>query len=681
MKKIKTPFNSVLVANRGEIACRILRTCRRLGLHTVAVYSDADAGARHVREADEAVHIGPPEAVNSYLRVDALIDAAQRTRAGAIHPGYGFLSEKSALPRACEENGIVWIGPRAELIDQMGSKIESKRIAADADVQSVPGYHGEDQEPVRLQEEARRIGFPVLIKASAGGGGKGMRRVDVESEFLQALALAKQEALRAFADDRVLIEKLILHPRHLEVQLLGDRHGGLVHLFERECSVQRNYQKVIEEAPAAFLPEIVRTRLFEAALKLGRRIRYDSLGTVEFVLDKDSDQPYFLEMNTRLQVEHPVTEQITGLDLVELQLRVAAGETLPEELSRIEPRGWAIEARVNCEDPAHDYRPQLGKVSRCHEPALAGVRVECGIAAGSEVGPYYDSMVAKIIGHGAGRATALARLDAGLAQFEVLGVGTNQRFLRDLLARPAFSSRALTTRFLPEEFPQGWQVSAELDELALAALALATPGLDLAPQAAPWARRDAFRNMGPAGRAVSTAFELKLDDGREAVQVHLQRVGAAWEVRIGSGRVLSLAVSRTDDGVELSDATGVTGTTRFAIQSDLRAGSVTAWHQGLRWHAAVRSLLEALADVGKGASTGAAGEIRASIPGVVTTLNVSEGQAVEAGDVVIVMEAMKLIFNLQASVSGIVGSVDCTVGGVVGAGQLLLSIVPPPAPN
>ncbi|MGQ0503416.1 MAG: ATP-binding protein [Panacagrimonas sp.] len=672
---MKRSFESVLIANRGEIACRIIRTCRRLGLQTIAVYSDADRNARHVREADTALRIGPAEAANSYLRVDGLMDAALKSRAGAIHPGYGFLSEKTQLVRACTEHGIAWVGPRAEVIEQMGSKIESKHLAIQAGVQPVPGYHGEDQAPARLAEEARRIGFPVLIKASAGGGGKGMRRVDEAAGFTAALELAKQESLRAFGDDRVLIEKLITRPRHLEVQLAGDQHGGLIHLFERECSVQRNYQKVIEEAPAAFLSPLARQRLFDAALVLGRAIRYDSLGTVEFVLDENSDQPYFLEMNTRLQVEHPVTEQITGLDLVELQLRIAAGEPLPLEQSQVQARGWAIEARINCEDPAHNYRPQLGVVGAYREPAIEGVRVESGIREGSEVGPYYDSMVAKIIGSGAGRATALRRLDQGLAQFEAVGVGTNQRFLRELLARPAFSEKVLTTRFLSEQFAEGWRLPADLDRLALAALAFAAlddAGRDSA--SLPWARRSGFRTMARAGRVTWAAFEVRVDEA-EAVAVRLRPDGAQWQVQVGE-QALRLKLARVaSDRIRIIDCDGVGQAAEFALETDPRAGTLRVSHQGLRWNARVRSQLAALADVGKGASA-SAGEIRAGIPGVVTAVHVSEGQAVAAGDVVVVMEAMKLIFHLQAGIDGIVAALGCKPGQPVAVNELLVSIAP-----
>ena len=362
------PIRSVLIANRGEIALRVMRTCRRLGIRTIAVYSDADADAVHARAADEAIRIGPAPARASYLDMDAVLAAAKRSGADALHPGYGFLSENGSFVRRCEEAGLIFVGPSVASVEKMGSKIESKRIAEAAGVPVVPGYHGGAQDLHSLAQAAERIGFPVLIKASAGGGGRGMRRVDHAKEFEAGLAGAKAEALAAFGDDAVLLEKFILNPRHLEVQLAGDRAGGLVHLFERDCSVQRNNQKVLEEAPAPNLPDAVRSKLYDAALSLGRAIGYDSVGTIEFIMDQGSGSPYFLEMNTRLQVEHPVTELITGLDLVELMIRVAAGEKLPFQQKDVKLDGWAMEARVYAEDPFRNFLPSTGRLVKYREP-------------------------------------------------------------------------------------------------------------------------------------------------------------------------------------------------------------------------------------------------------------------------------------------------------------------------
>src|SRR6201996_4264604 len=431
------PIGSVLIANRGEIAVRVMRTCARLGIRTIAVYSDADAQAPHVKAADEAIRIGPPPARASYLDIDAILTAAKQAGADAIHPGYGFLSENANFVKRCEAAGLIFVGPSARAVEQMGSKIESKRIAEAAGVPTVPGYHGDDQSEATLAREANRIGFPVLIHAAAGGGGRGMRRVDAAAEFKPALVAAKAEAEAAFGDSSVLLEKFVLNPRHLEVQLFGDRTGNLVHLFERDCSVQRNNQKLLEEAPAPNLPANVRAELFDAALKLGRTIDYDSAGTVEFIMDRDSDAPYFLEMNTRLQVEHPVTEFITGIDLVEWQLLAAAGEKLPLTQEQIRARGHAIEARITAERADLGFQPATGTLSVVDAPR--GVRFDSGVETGSEVSLYYDSMLAKLIAHGTDRAAALARLTKGLSELTLLGIPTIQPFLRDASREQLFA--------------------------------------------------------------------------------------------------------------------------------------------------------------------------------------------------------------------------------------------------
>ena len=578
-------FESVLIANRGEIACRIARTCRRLGIRSIAVYSDADAGARHVREADSAVRIGPPDATRSYLDADTIIAAALVAGASAIHPGYGFLSESTKLVERCNDNGIIWIGPRAEVIEKMGSKIESKRIAAKAGVPCVPGYHGDNQEPQHLLAQAREIGVPLLIKASAGGGGKGMRRVDDLADFATQLGLAKQEALRAFGDERVLIEKRIPRPRHREVQLAGDQHGNLVHLYERECSIQRNYQKVIEEAPAPRLPAAVRTQLLDAALKLGREIGYDSLGTVEFVLGEGAETPYFLEMNTRLQVEHPVTETVTGLDLVEWQIRIAHGETLPLEQPAISVSGWAIEARVNCEDPARGHRPELGTVGRYVEPSGAGMRTDSGIAGGSEIPSQYDSMVAKLIGSGATRAEAVDRLRDALAGFEAAGIGTNQSLLCAIVEHPLFRAGRLTTGFLGEAFAGGWagdasalrdaRIAAALDALRRSARVSDTGG---APDY--WQRQSGYRFMAAAGRRAEARLRVELEG--ETVALAIARDGDAWQVRFDDEAPLRIRAEwPAADQLILTPAHGTAR--RFTLGADHDVTVVN--HLGTRWHA------------------------------------------------------------------------------------------------
>ena len=462
-------IKSILIANRGEIAVRIIRTCQRMGIRAIAVYSEADRYAPHVALADQAVLIGPAESAQSYLNAEAIITAAQRTGADAIHPGYGFLSESEVLIAACEREAITFIGPHREAIRLMGSKIESKSLAEKAGVATIPGYHGADQSESALAKAAEEIGFPIMIKASAGGGGRGMRRINSSEQLVAELPQAKQEALSGFGDDSVLLEKLIASPRHIEVQLAADKQGNIVHLFERECSIQRNHQKVIEEAPAAFLDEEQRAQLFRDAIILGKAIRYDSLGTVEFLLDHDTGETYFLEMNTRLQVEHPVTEAITVLDLVEWQIRIAAGEDLPATQEQIKAKGWAIEARVNAEDPANNYRPETGPINLYREPSCADVRVDSGIRQNSVISPYYDPMLAKVIGQGTDREQARQALIRGLGEFTIAGTGTNLEFLSSILRHVNFSAGALTTNYLKDTFTDGWKKPPGNDTLLICA--------------------------------------------------------------------------------------------------------------------------------------------------------------------------------------------------------------------
>ena len=622
-------FNTILIANRGEIACRIARTCARLGIRSIAVYSDADADARHTHEADEAIRIGPADAAASYLDADAIIAAAKAIGADAIHPGYGFLSERPVLAELCAHTGIAWIGPRPEAIKAMGSKIAAKRIAQAAAVPSVPGYHGDDQSIERLQQEAERIGFPLLIKASAGGGGKGMRRVDTHVDFSTRLAEAKHEAQRAFGDADVLLERLIRRPRHLEVQLAGDHHGRLVHLFERECSVQRNYQKLIEEAPAARLTGGIREKLYTRALAIGRAIGYDSLGTIEFVLEEGTDEPYFLEMNTRLQVEHTVTEAITGLDLVEWQIRVAAGEALPIAQEAITQRGWAIEARVNCENPAAGYRPELGTITRYVEPVAPGLRVDSGVQIGMTIPPNYDSLIAKVIAWGGTRGLAIDRLAAGLADYEIDGVGTNQLFLRDILLHDNFRNGSLTTRFIDEAFPDGWRPHPAIAEDVRIAAAFALLAQERAAQSSaasafsPWSADSAFRTMRAAGRHGGAQFVLESDNA-EACDVELQPESTYWRVQVGDAAIDvsarwdepdSLAIARLGDAPRTYRITrGPEGTTVA------HRGVVERFRALSRLEAMARMAVEGVAIVS---------DIKASMPGLVTAIEVEAGATVD----------------------------------------------------
>ncbi|WP_281078004.1 acetyl-CoA carboxylase biotin carboxylase subunit, partial [Variovorax paradoxus] len=452
-------FKKILIANRGEIACRVAATARRMAIRTVAVYSDADAHANHVRACDESVHLGGSAPKDSYLRWEKILEAAKATGAEAVHPGYGFLSENEEFAQACADAGLVFIGPPPSAIKAMGLKAESKQLMEKAGVPLVPGYHGHDQDPALLQREADRIGYPVLIKASAGGGGKGMRAVDKAADFEAALASCKREAINSFGDDAVLIEKYVQRPRHIEIQVFGDSHGNYVYLFERDCSVQRRHQKVLEEAPAPGMTEAMRQQMGEAAVAAARAVDYVGAGTVEFIVEqRDGGEMnfFFMEMNTRLQVEHPVTEAITGLDLVEWQLRVAAGGTLPAQQSELRIHGHAIEARICAENPDNNFLPATGTLRIYRKPQATAfqrsrVRIDDGVREGGEISPFYDSMIAKLIVHGATRDEALARLDAALAQTHIVGVATNVQFLRGVLATESFSKANLDTALIERE--------------------------------------------------------------------------------------------------------------------------------------------------------------------------------------------------------------------------------------
>ncbi|MGE3773171.1 MAG: biotin carboxylase N-terminal domain-containing protein [Gammaproteobacteria bacterium] len=665
-------FSKLLIANRGEIACRIIRSCRRLGIQTVAVYSDADADARHVRDADERVRIGPASARESYLDVRAILRAAMQTGAEAIHPGYGFLSEKLDLIDACASAGLVFVGPHRDAIARMGSKIESKGLAREVDVACIPGYDGEDQRAERLYEEALAIGFPLLIKASAGGGGKGMKRVDDRTQLRERLREARAEAMAAFGDDEVLLERCILRPRHVEVQLLGDRHGNLVHLYERECSIQRHYQKLIEEAPAAHLSDAIRARLFEAAVALGRRIGYDSAGTVEFVLDADrGDEPYFLEMNTRLQVEHPVTELTTGIDLVEQQIRVASGEKLAFTQAEVHRRGWAIEARVNAEVPEEGYRASFGGVQIYREPELAGVRVDSGIDARSEITPHYDSMLAKVIGHGATRGTALMRLAGGLRQLRIEGIRTNQALLVDLLARPAFRE-VLTTRFLAELFPDGYSVPDALVRSLAAAAAAAWAAVTQRRCAndTPLTTLIGFRLSAPAGLLASTSVHLLA--GNEASQAARVEWLSAQQLRVTScGQTLSASV------VQIEGASALLEVAQREFHVRLHADAVTVWSDGV--HASYRILPDVLHPPPSSRVEQSGNRLIAELPGLVNQVLVQVGQQVQAGEPVLVLEAMKLFHTLVAPFDASVASVEVEEGATVDKGAELLIFEPQPS--
>jgi 3-methylcrotonyl-CoA carboxylase alpha subunit len=659
-------IRSLLIANRGEIAIRIMRSCARLGIRTVAVFSDADRGARHVALADEAVRIGPAPARDSYLRPDVLVQAALRTGAEAIHPGYGFLSEKPELARLCTAAGLVWVGPSADRIEAMGAKIGAKRIAECAGVASVPGYAGEDQSLPRLLEEARRLGFPLMVKASAGGGGKGMRVVRTEGELRPALDLARQEAAAAFGDGSLLIEKLVERPRHLEVQVAGDRHGNVVHLFERDCSVQRHHQKLLEEAPAPGLPERLRVMLLERGVALARAIAYDNLGTVEFILGEGQEEPWFLEMNTRLQVEHTVTEAITGLDLVEWQIRLACGEALPLRQDEIHRRGHAIEARVTAEQAAQGFRPDTGPVVLYREPE--GVRIDSGIAAGADVTSHYDSLLAKVIAWGETRGDAHARLLAALRNFVILGPATTLPFLADAVAHPLFAGGEATTSFIADAFATGWRPGSDHRALARAAAAAfaATTGGTEAGTPTFWSRLAGFRVLAPAGGLAETA--LLVSDGEETVQVVVAALpDGRYRVRSPDGE--------TDIRLDRHGATpAVEVDGRVLPVACGRIGNLLRIRCGGEEHAF--TITPQVLAAGGGAAAHRSGAVSAPMPGVIAEVRVADGDAVTAGQVVVVLESMKLFTPLAAETAGTVREVACRAGQTVRAGDVLLLIAP-----
>jgi 3-methylcrotonyl-CoA carboxylase alpha subunit len=656
-------ISSLLIANRGEIAVRIIRTCRLMGVRAIAVYSDADREALHVRLADEAIRIGPPPARDSYLNVGAIIEAALTSGAEAIHPGYGFLSEKLELAERAAAAGLIFVGPSLGPLRGMGSKIEAKALAAQHGVPSVPGYAGSDQSNERLLAEAKAIGFPVMVKASAGGGGKGMREVHAETELLPALGLARRESESAFGDSTLLLEKLVLRPRHIEVQIAGDRHGNLVHLYERDCSVQRHHQKLIEEAPAPNLAPAVREKLLAHAVTLGKAIGYDNLGTVEFILEEGQDEPWFLEVNARLQVEHPVTEAITGLDLVEWQLRIAAGEPLPLTQDEIGCSGHAIEARVTAERADAGFRPDLGRLLLVREPEA--VRVDSGIVTGSEIGPYYDSLLAKVIASGGDREEARQKLEAALRDFVILGPATTLPFLADAVAHPIFRAGEATTEFIADAFHDGWsEPPAPPIALAIAAVLRAIAAAGPAGDGA-WDRLRGFRTLGPSGAVSKVNLLLGAGAAREPVRVEAP-VDARWRISHGEDAWI-LRVAVRDDDVTI-DQDGTLLSARGVVAGD----QVQLWLDGRR------HLFDLCLQCESGAAKeGAAtddGQIRSPMPGVVSEIRVKTGEAVTAGQTVAVIESMKLFIPIAATIDGEVASVESKPGESVTAHQRLLTI-------
>ncbi|MFF1834621.1 acetyl-CoA carboxylase biotin carboxylase subunit [Streptomyces sp. NPDC058231] len=686
-------FDTVLVANRGEIAVRVIRTLRELGVRSVAVFSDADAEARHVREADTAVRIGPAAASASYLSVPALLEAARRTGAQAVHPGYGFLAENAGFAQACADAGLVFIGPPASAISLMGDKIRAKETVAAAGVPVVPGSSGSGLDDARLAEAAHAIGMPVLLKPSAGGGGKGMRLVRDEALLAEEIAAARREARGSFGDDTLLVERWIDRPRHIEIQVLADGHGNVVHLGERECSLQRRHQKIIEEAPSVLLDEETRAAMGEAAVQAARSCGYVGAGTVEFIVPgSDPASYYFMEMNTRLQVEHPVTELITGLDLVEWQLRIAGGEQLPHKQADITFTGHAIEARICAEDPARGFLPSGGTVLSLSEPDGRGVRTDSGLSAGAEVGSLYDPMLSKVIAHGPDRATAVRRLRAALSELVILGVPTNAGFLRRLLAHPAVVAGELDTG-LVERAADGLLPDGVPEEVYAAAALLrgASPGDISRPEPSGWTDpfsvADGWRLGGTPARTVRH-FRLP---GHDPVQVSVRSCAAGVELTFGHvGEGALPPAPETGACGPLAPLPGGTETARVveltAHRLTLELAGVThtfshaaspggAWlgRDGDTWHVQDHDPVEASLS---GALRAGADTLAAPMPGTVTVVKVAVGDEVVAGQSLLVVEAMKMEHVISAPHAGTVTELDVTAGATVAMDQVLAVVVP-----
>ena len=644
------PFLKILIANRGEIACRIARTAKAMGYRTVAVFSDADARALHVRHADEAVRIGPPASQDSYLDASAILEAARRAGADAIHPGYGFLAENADFAGACEKAGLVFIGPPADVIARMGDKAAAKAVMQAAGVPCVPGYYGEDQSDERLAAEAEKLGFPLLIKAVGGGGGRGIRAVRASAELHDQIAAARREATAAFGDGRLMLERLIEHPRHLEVQVFGDNHGNIVHLFERDCTTQRRRQKIIEEAPSPVLSPILRDKLTGYAVEAARAAQYRNAGTVEFIADADLNI-FFLEMNTRLQVEHPVTELVTGLDLVEWQLRVAAGEPLPLSQGQISLHGHAIEARLCAEDPYDGFRPQTGTVLRAPH-SRAGVRVDSGVAAGSEVSPYYDSMVAKIIAHGRDRAEAARRLACALEDDPLFGLPTNQAFLARLLRSSEFHNASLATNTLDEMF-----------EIRAPLFSRPEPPCEVwALAAALYADRGNAGDWFWSGNAFD--FSLELECGGKGKTLRIRRAKDGTIKAVSQDGDTDIALIEKALPEIIYDASGI------------RRRALALWN-GADLHISAGGLSFVFSEADSSHATDESADgarIAAPVAGLILNVFAEAGQTVEAGQTLALIEAMKMETRVSAVSAGRIAAVHAKAGAQVAMQALLFEI-------
>ncbi len=681
-------FKKILIANRGEIACRVIKTAKKMGILTVAVYSDADKEARHVELADEAVHIGGAASRDSYLQVDRIIAACKQTGAEAVHPGYGFLSENEAFARKVEEEGIVFIGPKHYSIAAMGDKIASKKLANEAKVNTIPGWNEAIETAERAVEIAREIGYPVMIKASAGGGGKGLRVAHDDKEALEGFTACRNEARNSFGDDRVFIEKFVIEPRHIEIQVLGDSQGNVIYLNERECSIQRRHQKVIEEAPSPFISDETRKAMGEQAVQLAKAVKYQSAGTVEFVVGKDQSF-YFLEMNTRLQVEHPVTECITGLDLVELMIRVAAGEPLPLKQADVKREGWAIECRINAEDPFRSFLPSTGRLVKFQPPEetmfsadtehLYGVRVDTGVYDGGEIPMFYDSMIAKLIVHGKDRQHAIAKMREALNGFVIRGISSNIPFQAALLAHPKFVSGDFNTGFIAEHYAHGFHAEdvPHSDPAFLIALA------------AYMHRRYRARASGISGQLEGHSVKVGeqfvvVELGPEGKHVHHPVSVTDFQGKSGASAVAVGASSYKIDSDGMLGSIRVEGTVNdkpFVAQVERGAGknplALRVSHDGTQIEAMVLSPLGArlLEMMPYKAPPDLSKFLMSPMPGLLVEVAVQPGQQVQAGEKLAVIEAMKMENVLFASQDGVVGKVSAAKGESLAVDQIILEFV------
>ena len=659
-------FNKILIANRGEIACRVIETAQKLGVATVAVYSDFDASARHVELADEAVHIGAAPAAESYLDIDTVIAAAKSSGAEAIHPGYGFLSENAAFAGACSDAGLVFIGPPPEAIEVMGSKQASKQLMEGAAVPLIPGYHDSDESDERLTEAAASIGFPLMIKASAGGGGKGMRRVDDARDFASNLAAARREASAAFGDDRILLEKMLVDARHVEVQVFADNHGAAVHLFERDCSLQRRHQKVIEEAPAPNLAAETRAAMGQAAVAAARAVNYRGAGTVEFIMDAEQNF-FFMEMNTRLQVEHPVTEMITGIDLVEWQLRVAANEALPKTQAQLSQTGWSVEARLYAENPAKRFLPATGTLEHLKFPKqTADLRIETGVRQDDRIGIYYDPMIAKIVAWASTREAAIARLDRALGETQICGLVTNLSFLQVLLRDPNFVNGTAHTQYLDAELDDLLTHLPAANDRILAVAALAEyqyRAQQFADLDSPWCSAGGWRSM------TQERLRIALAAGSDRYVAELEASANQFSISINGGSAQHFEL--------LPASSQLSQRISFKEQGRLSQASYARTAKGdlALFHAGTTHSLKVEADYSANtASQTQGGAMTAPMPGNVVAVLAKVGDKVRAGDPLVVIEAMKMEHKILATKSGSITALPYVPGDAVEEQAVLVEI-------